>query len=207
MPKNKAQPHKLYLWYRGFIQGKTRIVADWIFALGILFFAQTFPQWPGIAICFLGATMRFWAGGYLRKDNRLAVGGPYAWVRNPLYLGRWLMAVGVAVSIENIPLALILSVVYAAIYHYTILDEEMKLKGIFGEPYQIYCASVPRFFPRPWPASHAQLEKVNPEAAHRSFDWSLAWTKNKGYEAYLTFFGLIGGVALVAYAWSFLKTW
>lgn len=197
--------NSFYQWYRNFVKGKTRNVFDWVFAIWVLYSAQIFPQLPGIAICFLGATIRFWAGGYLRKDNRLAAGGPYAWIRNPLYFGRWLMAIGVAISIENYPLAIMATIILAAIYHYTILDEETKLIEIFGEPYRIYCATVPRFIPRLWPASAAQMTKVNPEAALRAFDWSLAWTKNKGYEAYLSFFGLIGGVALIAYIWGFFK--
>ena len=198
-------PNTFYLWYRNLVKGKTRIIADWVFAIWILYTAQIFPQWPGVVICFLGGTIRFWAGGYLHKDNKLAVGGPYAWIRNPLYFGRWLMVIGVAISIENILLAVMLSMVLAAIYHYTILDEEAKLQEIFGEPYRIYCAAVPRFLPRPWRASARQMEQVNPNPAQHTFDWHLAWTINKGYEAYLTFFGLIGGVALTAYIWGLLK--
>src|SRR5689334_19604890 len=88
-------------WYRGFIQGKTRIVLAWIFALLLGFTARKYPNWPGIGVCFIGATVRFWASGFLRKDTRPAVGGPYAYVRNPLYLGTYLMALGVAGSIES----------------------------------------------------------------------------------------------------------
>src|SRR5690242_4328919 len=89
-----------YAWYRGFIQGKTRIALAWLFAIALGLSARIAPQWPGIGLCFAGATLRFWASGYLRKDSRPAVGGPYAWVRNPLYLGTYLMALGTALAIE-----------------------------------------------------------------------------------------------------------
>jgi protein-S-isoprenylcysteine O-methyltransferase Ste14 len=191
-----------YAWYRGFVQGKTRIVMAWIFAIALGLSARIYPQWPGIALCFIGATIRFWASGYLRKDSRPAVGGPYAWVRNPLYLGTYLMALGTALAIEAWWLLAIGSVLFAAVYHYIILDEETKLKRIFGEPYLKYQTLVPRFFPRPWPASHARLAaEVNPETAHHRYDWPLSM-KNKAYEAYASFAGLIGLVALIAWAWQ-----
>lgn len=192
-------------WFRGFIQGKTRIVMAWIFAAVLVFSARQFPTLPGIIVCFIGATIRFWASGYLRKDTRPAVGGPYAFVRNPLYLGTYLMAVGVTLAIENYILLAVLSVLYAVIYHYIILDEETKLQRIFGEPYNLYCTLVPRFFPRLmpplWPASRAELSKVNPEPAHAKYDWPLSM-KNKAYEAYATFAALIGFVAALAWAWQ-----
>ncbi|MGK5084052.1 isoprenylcysteine carboxylmethyltransferase family protein [Bdellovibrionota bacterium FG-1] len=198
-----------YLWYRGFIQGKTRIALAWLFAIGLGFFARNYPQWPGIIVCFLGATIRFWASGYLRKDSRPAVGGPYAWVRNPLYLGTYLMALGTALAIEAWWLLGAASILFAAIYHYIILDEETKLRRIFGEPYEQYCRVVPRFFPRPWRVtqrtamreSQKALTEVNPETAHHHYDWPLSM-KNKAYEAFASFAGLIGFVAIAAWAWQ-----
>src|SRR5580700_1157202 len=138
-------------WYRGFIQGKTRIALAWIFAILLGLSARNYPQWPGIVLCFIGATIRYWASGYLRKDSRPAVGGPYGFVRNPLYLGTYLMALGTALAIENWALLGLMTVLFAVVYHYIILDEETKLHRIFGQSYSQYQASVPRFFPRIWP--------------------------------------------------------
>lgn len=188
-------------WYRGFIQGKTRITLAWLFAAILVFSAKDYPTLPGIAVCFLGATLRFWASGYLRKDSRPAVGGPYAFVRNPLYLGTYLMAVGTAWAVANYWLLSLCTVLFAAIYHYIILDEETKLQRIFGAPYEKYCAAVPRFFPRLWPAPKATLQEINPEVAHHSYNWTLG-NKNKAYEAYASFAGLIGFVTLIAWAWK-----
>jgi hypothetical protein len=194
-------------WYRGFIQGKTRITLAWIFAFLLGATAREFPTWPGIVLCFFGASLRFWASGYLRKDSRPAVGGPYAFVRNPLYLGTYLMALGTALAIENWILLAALTVSFAGIYHYIILDEENKLRDIFKDSYREYCQNVPRFFPRLWPpltpAKREALLRVNPELPHHHFSMALAM-KNKAYEAYLTFAGLIAFVALVAYIWKHL---
>lgn len=195
-----TQPPKL-AWYRGFIQGKTRIFLAWVFAGILVFSARQYPNWPGILLCFLGATLRFWASGYLRKDTRPAVGGPYAFVRNPLYLGTYLMAIGTALAIEQIWLFIILSVVFAAIYHFIILDEEVKLHRIFGAPYSAYCQIVPRFFPRISPPNIQLVRAVNPDPVSHKFSWELA-KKNKAMEAYWSFLGLIGFVAGVAYLWQ-----
>ena len=188
-------------WFRGFIQGKTRIALAWVFAALLVFSARNYPTLPGIIVCFVGATIRFWASGYLRKDSRPAVGGPYAFVRNPLYLGTYLMAIGTAWSVENYWLLAVITVLFALIYHFIILDEETKLKRIFGAPYETYCKLVPRFFPRPWPASKSGLAEVNPEPSHQAYDWQISM-KNKAYEAYVTFVALIGFVAFSAYAWQ-----
>ena len=188
-------------WFRGFIQGRTRIYSAWVFAILLAISARKYPTMPGIALCFVGATLRFWASGYLRKDSRPAVGGPYGMCRNPLYLGTYLMAVGTAWSIGNYLLLGVITVLFAIIYHYIILDEETKLHRIFGAPYGTYVTLVPRFFPRPWPASSAALTAVNPELAHHAHSWELS-RKNKAFEAYATFFGLIGGVAAIAWIWQ-----
>ncbi len=191
-------------WYRGWVQGKTRIVLAWVFALLLGFSAREYPTWPGIALCFVGAAVRFWASGYLRKDSRPAVGGPYAWVRNPLYLGTYLMALGVAWAIQNWVLLAVISLIFAGIYHFIILDEEAKLRKIFGEPYALYCKQVARFFPKVWPPfvpSQAVLQQINPELEHHRFSYELAM-KNKAQEAFLSFFGLIAFVVAIAYFWK-----
>jgi protein-S-isoprenylcysteine O-methyltransferase Ste14 len=186
-----------------FLLGKTRILAAWVFGFVLVFTAREYPSLPGIALCLVGATLRYWASGYLRKDSRPAVGGPYAWVRNPLYLGTYLMAVGATLSIENWFLLAAVTLTFAVTYHFVILDEEIKLREIFGAPYLTYCSLVPRFFPRPWPATLESLKAVNPETSHHVFSKPLA-QKNKAFEAYATFAVIIAGISAIAFAW---KTW
>lgn len=173
----------------------------WMFAVLLGVLSRDYPKWHGILLCFAGASLRYWASGYLRKDTRPAVGGPYAYVRNPLYLGTYLMAVGTALAIENWWLLASTTVFFAAIYHYIILDEETKLQKIFGEPYLRYCEAVPRFFPRFWPADAKTLQSINPESTHHHYSRELA-LKNKAYEAYASFAGLIAFVTIVAYLWQ-----
>jgi hypothetical protein len=191
----------LYSRYRGFIQGKTRIAMAWLFAIIIGLSARNYPALPGVILCLIGASLRFWASGYLRKDARPAVGGPYSLVRNPLYLGTFLMAVGLIWSLGNNVLLAIVTILFAAVYHFIILDEENKLKTIFGEPYAIYCRCVPRFIPRPFPPKKECLKEINPDAIQHRFSWDLAM-KNRAYEAYASFAGLIGFATLCAFFWQ-----
>lgn len=199
----QPQPrHRLHGW----LMGRTRIATAWIFAALLVLTARDLPHWPGVLVCFLGASLRYWASGYLRKDSRPAVGGPYAHIRNPLYLGTYLMAVGTALSTRNLWLLGTLSVVFAAIYHFIITDEETKLREIFGAPYLRYCQLVPRFWPRltaPLGAPRVALLEVNPELEHHHFSKELA-SRNRAHEAYLTFVALIGFVALSALFWAAL---
>lgn len=199
----KAPPKN---WFRGFIQGKTRAVLHWIFAASLIFSARELPHWTGISLCLAGAILRVWASGYLRKDSRLAVGGPYQRMRNPLYLGTYLMAIGSALAVKNLWLFGGASVLFAVLYHYIILDEEVKLQAHFGRPFELWCKHVPRFFPRFLPVGLAagrtqllaDLREINPDPSHRAYSWRLAW-QNKAYEALASFLGLIGGIALIAW--------
>lgn len=187
--------------FREMIRGKTRIALAWLFAVALVFSAREYPKWHGTLLCLVGAVIRFWASGYLRKDSRPAIGGPYAWVRNPLYFGTYLMALGTALATDSFILTAVMSISFAIIYHFIILDEEIKLRQIFGAPYLTYCSLVPRFFPRLWPASKNKLLEVNPEIEHLKYDWAIS-NKNRAHEAFASFVGLIGFVALVAYVWK-----
>ncbi len=189
--------------FQGWIQGKTRILFAWFFVIGLGFFVPSMPwakAWPGVFLCFLGASLRYWASGYLRKDKRLAVGGPYAFSRNPLYLGTYLMAVGSVWMINHWLLLSFLSIFFAGIYHFIILAEEKKLQRIFHKTYTQYCQLVPRFFPSIqclfFPVRKKMLYQVNPESSHHHFSFDLAM-KNKAYEAYAAFFGILGWVWLM----------
>jgi len=202
MEESIGTVNRLHSWYRGFIQGKTRILFAWIFGFALIFSARQYPTLPGIILCFVGATIRFWGSGYLRKDNQLSISGPYRFTRNPLYLGTYLMALGVALAVEAWILLAVLSVSFWAVYHYIILDEETKLRKMFGEPYDRFCALVPRFFPRLWPPAQSKISEIDTTNEQSHFSWKEAVGKNKAHEAYLAFLALIGLTIGTAWVWQ-----
>ena len=98
-----------------------------------------------------GLALRAAASGTVKKNRELAVTGPYAYTRNPLYLGSMLMAAGFAVALLSWPLALLLAAGFAVIYIPVIAAEEQFLRDTFPG-FEDYCRRVPRLLPRFTPA-------------------------------------------------------
>jgi hypothetical protein len=179
-----------------FFSGRRRFQLAWVFAVFLIFSARQYPSIPGIILCFAGATLRFMASGYLRKEAKLAVGGPYAHTRNPLYLGTFLMALGATLSVGAYGLTVIMAVVFFLNYHYVIQHEEAKLPSYFGEAYHQYCNLVPRFLPRWTSPERSELQRINPAPEVYRFSMSLA-NQNRAFEAYASFVALIAGMAVL----------
>lgn len=100
----------------------------------------------GLPISFLGLLLRGWAAGHLSKNQELAQSGPYAYTRNPLYLGTLLVAVGFAAASRSAGLTALFAVVFLLVYLPVIELEEQHLRRIFPE-YSGYAARVPRLRP------------------------------------------------------------
>lgn len=81
------------------------------------------------------------------KNGELTATGPYSVVRNPLYVGTFLGAVGFGLAIEQPHVALLLAVLFFVAYSGVVAREETDLTRIFGERYRAYCALVPRWIP------------------------------------------------------------
>jgi protein-S-isoprenylcysteine O-methyltransferase Ste14 len=101
----------------------------------------------GLPISFLGLVLRAWAAGCLAKNERLAIGGPYAYTRNPLYLGTLLVAAGLAVAARSAGLAALFAAVFVLVYLPVIQNESEYLRVLFSD-YAAYSAAVPLLVPR-----------------------------------------------------------
>jgi protein-S-isoprenylcysteine O-methyltransferase Ste14 len=104
-----------------------------------------------LALAIPGLWLRGYAAGYVKKNQELTTTGPYAHVRNPLYLGSILIAAGFAVALESWPVGLALALMFAAIYVPVIASEERFLRTTFPA-FEDYCRRVPRLIPRLTPA-------------------------------------------------------
>ncbi len=102
----------------------------------------------GIGYIIAGVIIRLWSNGYAIKNDKLSTCGPYAFVRNPLYLGTFLIAVGFAVALK---MGLILGGAFllalSAVYYFTINDEQGMLIAKFGDTYRDYYQKVPAMIP------------------------------------------------------------
>ncbi len=125
----------------------------------------------GLPVSLLGLAVRAWAAGHLAKNQTLAASGPYAFTRNPLYLGTLLTAAGLAIASRSLGLGALFTAVFLFIYLPVIQLEQQYLQSLFPD-YAAYAARVPALLPRMTPAPGAQ----------RAFQWSL-YMKNQEYQA------------------------
>lgn len=102
----------------------------------------------GAIVSILGLLLRAWASGHIRKNDQLATSGPYAFTRNPLYLGSFLLGLGFTIASGWWPLWLLFVILFLGIYLPVMRVESRTLAGLFGESFNKYSAHVPLFFPR-----------------------------------------------------------
>ncbi|MGD1102351.1 MAG: methyltransferase [Terriglobia bacterium] len=137
----------------------------------------------GGAVAAAGMALRAFAAGHLAKNQRLAMSGPYAYTRNPLYLGSALVGAGFAVAggwkQYRWTLALAFLILFAAIYWPVIRREEEYLRREFGEVYDRYAQRVPLFLPR-----------FRRPAGGEKFQWK-QYRKNHEYEAFLGYLAIV----------------
>ena len=142
----------------------------------------------GVPVSLIGLAVRAWAAGHLAKDRTLASSGPYAYTRNPLYLGTLLVAAGLAIASRSVGLGALFAAVFLGIYLPVIQLEQQHLRRLFPE-YAAYAARVPALLPR-----------ITPVAGdRRAFQWAL-YVKNREYQAAAGF--LIGVLFLL---WKALR--
>ena len=125
----------------------------------------------GLPIAIAGELIRCWAVGYSGETTRndvvtapkLVTAGPYAYVRNPLYIGNFVTATGFAIAFtgRNCPFMRTLLVggslaAMSAVYAAIVPHEEAFLRSQFTDEFERYCERVPSVIPRSTPIDHAQ---------------------------------------------------
>ncbi len=170
---------------------RIRVPLGFVTAAVYVFEVARHPAHPAaiawsLALVLPGLALRAAASGMVKKNRELAVTGPYAYTRNPLYLGSMLMAAGFAVALLSWPLALLLAAGFAIIYIPVIAGEEQFLRSTFPG-FEDYCRRVPRLIPRLTPAK-AQSDQAVPldapaaDASSGGFSFAL-YRKHREYNA------------------------
>ena len=154
-----------------------RVRLSYPLAIVVLWLARPTP--PAI-VCgaFVGAIgllVRAYAAGYLRKQHVLTTGGPYAYTRNPLYLGSAILAAGAAIATRSWLSAFLLAAYFALVYSVVMKREEQELRIQHGVAFDQYARTVPLFLPRltpvnlSTPATDAfSLEQYKKNREHRA---------------------------------------
>ena len=103
--------------------------------------------WIGGAIALGGGLLRFWAAGHIEKGIVLTQGGPYGFTRNPLYLGSFIMALGIILAGQGYWLLLPFILFFVVFYYPVMREEERELHQGYGDRFLDYSEKVPLFFP------------------------------------------------------------
>jgi protein-S-isoprenylcysteine O-methyltransferase Ste14 len=145
------------------------------FATAVLFivFARPTRQtlWLGAPLLLAGVGLRAWASGHLRKNAELALSGPYAHTRNPLYFGSFVLTLGCAVCGGNWWLGLWLAGCFLLVYVPVMQAEAEHLRRLFGEAYEQWAARVPLFLPRltPYRSGQRRSFELRQYLRHREY--------------------------------------
>jgi protein-S-isoprenylcysteine O-methyltransferase Ste14 len=157
-----------------------------------LWFARPTPRsiLTGAAVAAVGLAIRAAAAGHLQKGQRLAISGPYARTRNPLYLGSAVLAVGFVAASRSWVVAGLVAAYYLALYPFLMRREEAELRRKFGNEFDEYARRVPLFWPRLRGAASSG-------GAH--FCWA-RYARNREYNV------AVGVAALLGALWA-LSVW
>lgn len=166
-----------------------RTKSAWIIA--VPFFLLASPSRVSLAlgagIAMVGLALRGWSAGTIHKDEVLTTSGPYAYVRNPLYVGSFLIGAGLAVAGGSWLWLVLFLGFFAAIYGPTVSAEAARLTERFGHRYVEYASKVPAFLPRfaPYPGGDGSA----------GFGWA-QYQRNREWEA------LLGAAAAFVLLWA-----
>lgn len=178
MQKQNAVLHRLE---RSF---KPRFAVIYPFALFVLFccYIDQISLKAGIGFIIAGLLIRLWSNGYAIKNDKLTTSGPYAFVRNPLYFGTFLIAIGFLITLQSDPIWLerVAAVVFLVglifMYYRTIKGEQGMLLAKFKDAYADYCKHVPVIIPclvpytkgEKWPFN---LQRLLNSKEHKTVFW------------------------------------
>jgi len=168
------------------IARRIRVPLGFVFAVIYFWLAQPSVKsiLIGAGLVIPGLIIRALASGHLQKNEQLATGGPYAYTRNPLYLGSLILSVGFALAARSWWIVAGIVLLFIAIYLPVIRAEEAFLQERFPE-FEVYARVVPSLFPHRWALG-------KPSGA---FSWDLYW-KHREYNATLGSAAIMAGLVV-----------
>lgn len=151
-----------------------RVPLGFLLGLGYLVLCQPTPRllMAGLLVGLLGLAIRAYSAGFLEKNQKLATGGPYAYTRNPLYLGSFFMGAGFSIAGGRWELGIAFLAFFILVYGPVMIREQEFLREKFADAYEQYALQVPLFLP---------LRRGTAEPGMK-FRWSL-YRRNREYEA------------------------
>src|ERR1700693_6644111 len=179
-PGSPPSPTTVDTWSR--VARRIRVPLGFIFAIVYVWLARPTKTSliAGALVLLPGLVLRGLASGHVQKDKQLTISGPYAYTRNPLYLGSLMLAAGFAIAARSWWIVGLMLLMFAVIYVPVIAGEERYLRQTFPE-YDDYAHHVPRV-----------LLRLTPYRSRQSAYSSARYWKHREYEA------SIGSVVVLA---------
>lgn len=168
---------------------KLRYVLFLVFLAVLARYADSARLLTGFLVSLFGEAIQLWSFASLVKNEQLTARGPYVLVRNPMYLGRFFLILGLVWLLGN----LYIVAAYGIFYYFYMVNrvqrEEERLTEILGQPYRDYGARVNRFLP--------SLGRLSDPAA-RFFNWRVMLRNNGHWNflAMLLFYGALSTYVL-----------
>jgi protein-S-isoprenylcysteine O-methyltransferase Ste14 len=163
---------------------KPRFAVIYPFGFFVMFFCTLNEDSlkAGVGYIIAGLLIRLWSNGYAIKNDKLTTSGPYAFVRNPLYLGTFLIAIGFVIVLKSQPPILewvaggIFLLALSFMYYRTIQGEQGMLLEKYNGAYQDYCKNVPAMIPCLVPYSKGEkwpfnLQRLINSKEHKPVFW------------------------------------
>jgi protein-S-isoprenylcysteine O-methyltransferase Ste14 len=118
------------------------------------------PQVAGIIMVTIGTVIALWCvftfvfigkgtPAPFDPPRKLVIGGPYRFVRNPMYIGAGMTLAGAALFYGSLSIFTYTCLFFLATHLFVVLYEEPTLRRTFGDEYEAYCGRVSRWLPRP----------------------------------------------------------
>jgi hypothetical protein len=161
-----------------------RLRMTWLLVFPFLFLSRPSPRvlLVGALISLAGLLLRGLAAGFIHKDRELATGGPYDRLRHPLYVGSFLLGLGLALAGGRWWLPVIFSGLFTWLYSRAVRAEEKEMELRFGEQYEAYREQVSAVIPRLGRSStHAPSLGFRFRLYRRNKEWQAALGALVGY--------------------------
>ena len=137
------------------LSGRLRLIAVYLLVVALIVLSRPTPLSVNLGLAFvvIGEGIRIWAAGHLQKTVELVTSGPYRYTRNPLYLGRLLIFVGLCIMarmpyLANLAVLVLGCIVFFAYYlPRKERVEPARLRETHGQAYERYFDAVPALFP------------------------------------------------------------
>lgn len=121
--------------------------------LGLVLFALLLPHirpawfFPGLIVSILGEALQVWCFATIKTHRKLTVTGPYQFVRNPMYIGRFFLILGILMMTGSILLLIVFTAIYWFYMTNRVNREESLLTELFGDDYRSYQRAVRPYLP------------------------------------------------------------